>query len=280
MHTPRPTDRITEKPVLSGWRFRLHEIIFEAETPAGKAFDVVLIICILLSVVLVMLDSIASVREEHGVLLLAGEWFFTILFSIEYIARLLCVGRPLRYAGSFFGVVDLLAVLPTYIALLIPGTRYLTVVRVLRVLRIFRVLKLAAYLNEATTLLEAFRSGRRKIIVFLLAILTLVVILGSFMYMIEGVENGFTSIPVSVYWAIVTMTTVGYGDISPQTALGQTIASFIMILGYAIIAVPGGIIGAELTQKASKVSTEACPRCAAQGHDTDAKHCKYCGAKL
>jgi voltage-gated potassium channel len=281
MKKPRPTQYLTHKPALTGWRLRLHEIIFEAETPAGKIFDVLLIVFILLSVAVVMLDSIEAVQQKYGTVLKTAEWFFTILFSIEYVARLLCVGRPMRYATSFFGIIDLLAVLPTYFALLIPQTRHLTVVRVLRVLRIFRVLKLAAYLNEALALLEAFRSGRRKIFVFLLSILSVVVILGSLMYMVEGAENGFTSIPVSIYWAIVTLTTVGYGDISPQTALGQSIASFIMILGYAIIAVPGGIIGAELTMgKGRKVSTEACPLCSAQGHDVDAQHCKYCGAKL
>ncbi len=277
----RPTEHLTHKPALTGWRLRLHEIIFEAETKGGKLFDVLLIIFILLSVIVVMLDSIDDIQQKHGTALKAAEWFFTIVFSIEYIARLICVGRPLKYARSFFGIIDLLAVLPTYIALLIPHTRYLTVVRVLRVLRIFRVLKLAAYLSEALALLNAFRSGRRKILVFLLSIMTLVVILGSLMYMVEGADNGFTSIPVSIYWAIVTLTTVGYGDISPQTALGQSIASLIMILGYAIIAVPGGIIGAELTMsKASQVSTEACPQCSAQGHDTNARHCKFCGAKL
>ena len=262
-------------------RTRLHEIIFEADTPGGKLFDVLLILSIVISVILVMLDSVSSIRQSYGMLLYAGEWFFTILFTIEYALRLCSVGRPFAYATSFFGLVDLMAILPSYLSLIFPGTHYLLVIRILRVLRIFRVLKLAQYLGEINVLSRALLASRRKITVFLFVVLTLVVIFGSLMYLIEDPENGFTSIPRSIYWAIVTLTTVGYGDISPQTGLGQAISAVIMIIGYAIIAVPTGIVTAELSQTYKKsVSTQACRRCSAEGHDPDAKHCKYCGAEL
>jgi voltage-gated potassium channel len=264
----------------SQWRDTLYTVIFEAETPAGKWFDIILIVSILASVLAVMLDSISSVNAPHGHILVAIEWFFTIIFTIEYILRLICVGRPLLYATSFFGVVDLLAIIPTYISLFIPGSEYLLVVRILRILRIFRVLKLVQFMREALLLMRALRASARKIIVFLFTVLTLVVILGSLMYLIEGVENGFTSIPRSVYWAIVTLTTVGYGDISPQTSLGQILAAFIMILGYSIIAVPTGIVTVELSQASNKKATQSCRDCSAEGHDSDAEFCKYCGAKL
>ena len=263
------------------FRTRLHEIIFEADTPAGKLFDVLLIVSILASVVLVMLDSVSSIQQLSGKLIYLGEWFFTVLFTIEYLLRLYCVGRPFSYATSFYGVVDLMAVLPTYLSFFFPGTQYLLVIRILRVLRIFRVLKLVQYLGEARQLRSALYASRRKIIVFLLTVLALVIIFGSLMYIIEDPASGFTSIPQSIYWAIVTLTTVGYGDISPHTGLGQTIAAIIMIIGYGIIAVPTGIVTAELTQVYKKsVSTQACPQCSAEGHDPDAKHCKYCGAGL
>ncbi|MCD4824546.1 MAG: ion transporter [Phycisphaerae bacterium] len=274
------TSDYRQKP-RSRWRIVLHEIIFEADTPAGKAFDVLLIVNILLSVLVVMLNSVESIHESHGRLFDAAEWFFTVIFTIEYVVRLLCVGRAIRYATSFYGVVDLLAVLPTYLSLLIPGSQHLQVIRILRVLRIFRVLKLAQYVGEARALRGAFRASRRKIAIFLVTVLTLVVILGSVMYLIEGRENGFESIPHSVYWAIVTLTTVGYGDISPQTGLGRTLAAMIMILGYSIIAIPTGIVSAELVVAGKKkVTTQVCPHCCAEGHDNDAKHCKHCGAKL
>ena len=234
------------------WQFRLHEIIFEADTPAGKLFDVVLMWSIILSVVAVMLDSVTAVRVQYGWLLYAIEWFFTILFTVEYALRLISVGRPLKYATSFFGIVDLLAIIPTYLSLIIPGSQYLLVVRILRVLRVFRVLKLAHYLGEANLLMQALSASYRKISVFLFTVLTLVIIFGSLMYLIEGQENGFTSIPRGVYWAIVTLTTVGYGDISPQTALGQTLAALIMILGYGIIAVPTGIVTVEMSNISKK----------------------------
>jgi voltage-gated potassium channel len=264
-----------------GWREILFEIIFEAETPAGKWFDIVLIMCISLSVLAVMLDSVSSVRERYGQFLYAIEWFFTILFTIEYILRLLCVRKPIRYAASFFGVVDLLAILPTYTSLLFFGSRHLAVVRILRVLRIFRVLKLGHHTKEAVMLKKALYASRRKILVFLFVVLTLVVIIGSVMYMIEGEENGFTSIPRSVYWAVVTLTTVGYGDISPGTGPGQFLAAIVMILGYSIIAVPTGIVTVELSQAYTDKSTsQACPSCSAEGHDRDAEYCKFCGTEL
>ena len=265
---------------MAAWRLKMHEVIFEADTPLGKTFDMLLIWSILTSVVAVMLDSIESVHLQYGHELYIIEWVFTLLFSVEYILRLLSVGRPWKYATSFFGVVDLLAVIPTYISLLFPGTQYLLVIRILRVLRIFRVLKLAHYLSEADVLMRALRASRRKIFVFLFGIFTLVVIFGSLMYLIEGKEHGFTSIPRGIYWAIVTMTTVGYGNISPQTPLGQTLAAFIMIMGYAIIAVPTGIVTAEITKTQVKVSTQSCPQCSAEGHDPDAVYCNACGAKL
>jgi len=278
----RQTDNTCEKmSPHAHWRAILHEVIFEADTPIGKAFDVILIVCILASVLAVMLDSIDQLRSPFGSLLYRIEWFFTILFTVEYFLRLLCVGRPLKYAISFYGLVDFLAIIPTYISLLLPGTQYLLVIRILRILRIFRILKLATYLGEAKLLIKALQTSSRKISVFLFAVLTLVVIFGSLMYVIEGGENGFTSIPRSIYWAIVTMTTVGYGDISPQTIVGQTIASIVMILGYGIIAVPTGIVTVEMSQTFShKVSTQACPQCSAEGHDPDAKYCKFCGAVL
>ena len=265
----------------AAWRRKLFEIIFEADTPAGKWFDIILILCILLSVIVVMLDSVGSVRAKYGSLLYACEWLFTILFTVEYILRLLCVGRPIRYAVSFFGIIDLLAVLPTYISLIFFGSRYLAVVRVLRVLRIFRVLKLGHHTKEAAVLKKALYASRRKIIVFIFVVLTLVVIIGSLIYVIEEEENGFTSIPRSIYWAIVTLTTVGYGDISPQTGPGQFLAAIVMILGYSIIAVPTGIVTVELSQAQKLQSgTQACPGCSAEGHDKDAGYCKFCGTKL
>jgi voltage-gated potassium channel len=265
----------------SNLRARLHEIIFEADTPLGKLFDVALIWSILISVLAVMLDSVRAIHDRHGDFLLAVEWIFTILFTIEYALRLYSIGRPLRYAKSFFGVVDLLAIAPTYLSLLLPGTQFLLVIRILRVLRIFRVLKLVRFISEANTMARALRASGRKIVVFFFTIITLVVIFGSVMYLVEGEAYGFTSIPRSIYWAIVTMTTVGYGDISPSTALGQAIAAIVMILGFTIIAVPTGIVASEMTRATQQeVSTQACPECSAEGHDVGAKYCKDCGAKL
>ncbi len=264
------------------WRTRLHEIIFEADTPVGKLFDVVLIGSIVCSVAVVLLDSMATVQDQYGNLLYAAEWFFTILFTLEYIMRLMSVRTPIKYATSFFGVVDLLAILPTYLSVLFPGSQYLLTIRVLRLLRVFRVFKLATYVKEAQVIITALQASRRKISVFLFAVMMIVIIIGSIMHVVEGAENGFDNIPTSIYWAIVTLTTVGYGDITPQTSIGQLIASVVMIIGYAIIAVPTGIVTAELTQAGhkSRVSTQACPSCSLDGHDHDAVYCKYCSARL
>lgn len=268
-------------PSLSRWRMVLHEVIFEADTPVGKGFDVLLIVSILVSVAAVMLDSLAALQSQYGSLLYGIEWFFTLIFTVEYLLRLVCVGRPLKYTVSFYGIVDLLAIIPTYLSLVLPGSQYLLVIRILRILRIFRILKMVQYLGEARLIVKALRASGRKIAVFLYTVLTMVVIFGSLMYVIEGEANGFTSIPRSIYWAIVTLTTVGYGDISPQTGFGQALASMVMILGYAIIAVPTGIVTVEMSQAfGARVSTQACPACSAEGHDIDARHCKFCGAVL
>jgi voltage-gated potassium channel len=279
MKRPSPFAQ-SRPPAESSWRNRLHEIIFEAETVSGKAFDILLIISIIISVVIVMMDSVNSWQLRYGELLHYAEWGFTLLFTLEYGLRLLCIGRPWKYATSFFGVVDLLSILPTYLSLLLPGSKYLLVIRVLRILRVFRVLKLVQYLAEAEMLLRAVRSSTRKIAVFLFAVATLVIICGSLMYVVEGEVNGFTSIPRSIYWAIVTLTTVGYGDISPQTDLGQILASVIMVMGYGIIAVPTGIVTVGLVRADQAITTEACPSCSREGHDPDAVYCKYCGDPL
>lgn len=266
----------------SGLRARLHEIVFESNTPAGRAFDVGLLWAIFISVTAVMLDSVAHIRAEYGPVLRAVEWCFTVLFTVEYLLRLYAVRYPLRYATSFFGLVDLLAILPTYLSVLIPGTHTLLVVRVLRLLRVFRVLKLVNFLGEAEVLLTALRSSRPKITVFLGAVLSTVVIMGAVMYLVEGEASGFDSIPRGMYWAIVTMTTVGFGDITPRTVAGQFIASVLMILGYGIIAVPTGIVSVELaaaTRRAA-IHPQACPGCGAEGHDPDAVFCKRCGTRL
>jgi voltage-gated potassium channel len=266
---------------INEWREKLHEIIFEADTPVGKLFDELLIVTIILSVIVVMLDSIDWIRDDYEGLLYYLEWVFTIIFSIEYVLRLICVRRPLKYATSFFGMVDLLTVIPTYLDLVFPGTRFLLVIRILRVLRIFRILKLAKYIGEANSLVKALRASSRKTMVFLFAVTTIVIILGSIMYMIEGEDHGFTSIPFSIYWAIVTLTTVGYGDVAPQTSLGQAVSIVVMMIGYSIIAVPAGIVSVELSQVFTRgISTQACRYCSAEGHDEDAIHCKFCGEKL
>jgi voltage-gated potassium channel len=260
---------------------RLYVVIFEADTPAGKLFDVLLFIAIMTSVGLTMLSSVHSIRDSHGTLLFSLNAAFTVAFTVEYILRLYCSDHPVRYARSFFGVVDLMAVLPFYIGLFIPSTRFLDVIKVLRMLRIFRVLKMAQYVGEADLLKNALLASRRKIGIFVVVVLTIVVILGSLMYIIEGEANGFTSIPRSVYWAIVTLTTVGYGDISPQTNLGQALAAVIMIIGYSIIAVPTGIITAELGLSAAQAkNARKCGVCGHHQHDADAVYCKHCGEKL
>ena len=263
------------------WRNRLHTVIFEADTPGGKAFDVALLITIVVSVVAVLLGSVQSIGDQYGGYLLAIEWTVTLLFTIEYILRLLCVGRPLSYAFSFFGIVDFLAIIPTYLSLFISVTHSLMVVRAFRLLRVFRVLKLSHFVGEARMLQAALRASMRKIIIFLGAVLTVVLLVGSLMYLIEGESHGFTSIPQSMYWAVVTMTTVGYGDVAPQTVIGKLPASTLMIMGYGLIAVPTGIVTVEVAgARKVKLTTQVCPQCASEGHDADAGYCKYCGSKI
>lgn len=275
---------LPEPPVqFSRLRKHLYVIIFGAATPAGKAFDIALIGLIIMSVVAVMLDSVAVYRLAYGDWLLAAEWIFTILFTLEYVVRLYCTPQPLRYARSFYGIVDLLAIIPTYLSVLMPGAQYLLVVRLLRVLRVFRVLKIVQYMGEAEMLIEALRNSRRKISVFIFAVLTLIVVFGSIMYMVEGAKHGFTSIPRSIYWTIVTITTVGYGDISPETPVGQFLASIIMMVGYAIIAVPTSIVSVEMAHAArgqKPVLPEQCPECHGSVDDVNARFCKYCGERL
>ncbi len=265
---------------MPGLRERLGVIIFEADTPAGRAFDLLLLVAILTSVLLVMLDSVASYQTRYGGLFRALEWGFTLLFTLEYAARIYSAKERWRYLRSFYGLVDLLAILPTYLALIFTGAQYFLVIRALRLLRIFRVLKLVHFLGEANVLMGALRASRAKITVFLIAVVSLVVVIGSLMYLVEGPQNGYTNIPTSVYWAIVTLTTVGYGDISPKTPLGQFLASVVMIVGYGVIAVPTGIVTSELTRAAWGDRTRACPKCSRSGHDPDALHCKHCGAAL
>ena len=267
---------------MSPWREKLNEVIFGSETKAGRNFDLALIAMIFLSALVVMLDSVEDFHTRHAQWLNILEWSFTLLFSLEYLLRLVSVRHPWLYVSGFYGIVDLLAILPSYIGLLFPGAQYTMVVRILRLLRIFRILKLSVYLNEANILMTALANSRRKIMVFLFTVLMLVVICGALMYVIEGKEAGFTSIPRSMYWAIVTLTTVGYGDIAPITPLGQIAASLIMIMGYGIIAVPTGIYGAELvkTVKQPVIRNDACPDCGSIGHDVDADFCKYCGHPL
>lgn len=262
-------------------RQRLYTVIFGYDTAAGRAFDIVLIIAIVLSVAAILLDSMNALHQRWGDLLYAVEWFFTLLFTVEYFARLACHPRPWRYATSFYGIVDLLSILPTYIGLVHPEAKHLLVVRILRVLRIFRVLKLFRYLSEANVLFRTLMLARRKIMVYLFSVLVLMVIFGSVMFIIEGPENGFTSIPRSIYWAIVTMTTVGYGDITPHTILGQTIAVLAMLSGYSIIAIPTGIVSAELIGEMTRQRQAVrCDNCNRGNHEQDADFCKYCGEHL
>lgn len=281
----RRVNKSAEQSPTRGYRARLHEIIFESDTAAGKAFDIALLWAIVLSVIVVLLESVPVLRLRYGEALRAAEWIFTGLFTLEYVLRLIAVREPLRYARSFFGVVDLMAIVPTYVSILVPGAHSLLVVRVLRLLRVFRVLKLGGFLGQAELLMSALRASRQKITVFLGAVLTIVVITGAIMYLIEGEANGFDSIPRGMYWAIVTLTTVGFGDITPKTVPGQFVASILMILGYGVIAVPTGIVSVELAEASrlaaqAAVNVQACPSCGAEGHDHDAIHCKYCGTAL
>ncbi len=266
----------------TSWRDKLRIIIFEADTTAGKAFDVGLLIAIVLSILTIMLESVQEIKIRFGEWLNFFEIFFTLLFTLEYIARIITIKRPTRYMTSFFGLIDLISILPTYINFFVGGAHILMIVRSFRLLRVFRIFKLMRFLGEASQLAGALRASRAKITVFLGFVFILVVVLGSIMYLIEGGENGFSSIPRSIYWAIVTLTTVGYGDIAPQTVIGQTIASLIMILGYGILAVPTGIVTTELaiSSKKNQHTTRTCAHCSEEGHDDDADYCKYCGAKL
>ncbi len=273
---------MSEKDNLHGLKLRIYEIVFESDTREGKIFDVVLLGSIVFSVVIILLESVTEIKQNWGNWLVSLEWFFTVLFTLEYLARLWVVMHKRRYVLSFFGLVDLASVLPTYLGLFFPGAQSLLVIRSLRLLRIFRIFKLARFVGESQNLMLALRSSQHKIIVFLVTVLTTVIIAGTLMYLVEGPEHGFTSIPRSIYWAIVTMTTVGYGDIAPQTTLGQTLASVIMIMGYGIIAVPTGIVSAEMVQMKSreKITTQVCMHCLKEGHDADAVFCKYCGQPI
>jgi len=263
------------------WQKKLYEVIFKADTLAGKAFDIVLLVAIILSILVVMLASVESIQSVHGVLLRHIGWGFTFLFTIEYVLRLLCLERRRPYVKSFFGVVDFLSVFPTYLSLLVGGGGLFVVVRSLRILRVFRVLKMGGYEKAGSVVWNSLKASRQKIIVFLLGVMSLMVLIGTLMYLIEGKEAGFTSIPLSVYWAIVTMTTVGYGDIAPQTVMGQALASLVMILGYSIIAVPTGIVTVDMARSAGpKPEPRRCATCEAVGHDTDAVYCKSCGTRL
>jgi voltage-gated potassium channel len=256
-------------------------VIFEADTRAGRRFDVALIFAILTSVAIVMADTVPPLRERWGSWFYAIEWFFTALFTIEYALRLWCIQNTRLYARSFYGIIDLICILPTYVSLLIPGAQYALVVRILRVLRVFRVLRMVRYVGEAEVLIEALSASRRKITVFMMSVVVLVVVFGSAMYLIEGEAHGFTSIPKSVYWAVVTVTTVGYGDISPQTPLGQALAGFLMIVGYGIIAVPTGIVTLELNEASRRrANTRTCPECSAEGHSREASFCWRCGSNI
>lgn len=264
------------------WQARLHQTIYESTTPAGKAFDVTLLVLIVASILVVMLDSVAHWRNRYGEVFRLLEFTFTVLFTVEYILRLISIQKPLRYILSFHGIIDLLAIIPGYLSLFYVGAQSLLVVRALRLLRVFRIFKLTHFLSEMQFLGVAIRGSLRKISIFMMIVIMLVIILGSVMYLVERGQNGFTSIPSSIYWAIVTITTVGYGDISPATPLGKAVASVIMLLGYGIIAVPTGIVTTEmaLAVKRRQQSAEACPNCGHEGHDRDARFCKYCGNAL
>ena len=266
---------------MSKLREKIKQIIFGTNTRAGKLFDEVLIVAIVLSIITVMLESVSDYNQKYGAILIIAEWVFTILFTLEYFLRMYCIRRPMSYALSFFGIIDLLSIIPTYLSVLLPGTQVLSIIRVLRVLRIFRILKLVQYMGEANNLVKALVSSKKKIFIFLFAVLNIVMILGSIMYLIEGEKAGFSSIPRSIYWAIVTLTTVGYGDIAPITSLGQTISAMIMLIGYSIIAVPTGIVTSELTShKRSNVTTISCVVCEEDNLDSGSLFCNKCGSKV
>ena len=275
---------MNQKPTSKkNWRQKIFTIVFEADTPAGRAFDLGLLVLILFSVVLVMAESMPAIEQQYGKILHQAEWFITLIFTVEYILRLVSVKKPLKYATSFYGIIDLLSILPTYFSLLFPHTELLMVIRSLRLMRIFRILKLTRYINESLSIVLAMKASARRILIFLSFVILLSIILGTIAYVAESPYNeGFTSIPQSIYWAIVTITTVGYGDISPVTVVGKLVASIIMLLGYSIIAVPTGIVTVELSKsaKSDHHHTQACPNCSEGGHDPDANYCKYCGHSL
>jgi voltage-gated potassium channel len=271
-----------KKVASKNWQFRLHEIIYESNTPAGKAFDVGLLIAIFTSIAVVMLDSVEHFHKQYGALFFTLEWVFTIIFSIEYILRLICIKRPLSYVFSILGIIDLIALIPSFLSIFFIGAQSLLVFRALRLLRVFRIFKLGHFLTEIRFLSTALKGSVRKISIFLLTVLMLTIILGSVMYLVEKRENGFSNIPESIYWAIVTITTVGYGDISPVTPVGKFVAAVVMLIGYSIIAVPTGILTHDLAMLArdKKELPESCPHCSREGHDLDAQFCKFCGASL
>jgi voltage-gated potassium channel len=270
------------KKSLTGFRLRMYETIFESDTFAGKLFDITLLLLIISSVTVIVLESVEEFRARFLIYLVPVEWFFTTVFTLEYIARIWTVPNKKKYIFSFFGIIDLLSILPSYLALFVPGAQALMVIRSIRLLRVFRIMKLSRYIGGGQYLVTALKASKHKIIVFLFTVLTTVIIMGTIMYLIEGPQNGFTSIPRSIYWSIVTMTTVGYGDIAPRTDLGQLFASILMILGYGVIAVPTGIVSAEMVnlKGREKISNQTCPHCMKEGHDSDATFCKFCGGKL
>ncbi|MCD0490246.1 ion transporter [Pedobacter sp. MC2016-14] len=271
-----------ESPTKNNWRFRLHEVIYESNTSAGKAFDVGLLFAIFTSIIIVMLDSVERLHDRYGSLFSLIEWIFSFLFTIEYILRLISIKKPFKYVFSLLGIIDLIALIPSYLSIFFVGAQSLLVFRALRLLRVFRIFKLGHFLSEINFLTEALKGSVRKISIFLMTVLMLAVILGSIMYLVEQRENGFANIPESIYWAIVTITTVGYGDISPVTPMGKMLASIVMLIGYSIIAVPTGIITHDLALAArqKKELPESCPTCSREGHDADALFCKFCGSSL
>lgn len=268
----------------NGWRFRVHEIIYEADTPMGKLFDVILLILILLSVIVVMLESVDSIGLKYHDLFLVVEWVITFFFTIEYIARVVTVKKPIKYIFSFYGIIDFLSTIPLYLSLVFVGSNYLLTVRALRLLRVFRILKVTRYIGEGNKLKKALVESRAKIFIFIFAVLIVAIIMGTLMHLIEGKESGFENIPVSVYWCIVTLTTVGFGDIAPVTPVGQFLATLLMILGYGIIAVPTGIVGARYVRSGNEdyvhVNTQSCRNCGISRHRDDAKYCHNCGDSL
>lgn len=268
---------------MKDWRKKIHEIIYESDTREGRLFDIVLIWVIVISIVLVMLESVKSLDEKYHDFFYYSEWIITILFTIEYILRIVTVNKPGRYIFSFYGIIDLLATLPMYISIFYGGAHVLLMLRAMRLLRIFTIMKLSSFVGASQKLKQAIYASRFKILVFLSTVIILCIIIGTVMYVIEGESSGFTSIPVSMYWAIVTLTTVGYGDIAPQTPLGQFLASVVMVLGYGIIAIPTGIVTSEFTKQERdelQLNTQSCPNCAADKHRNNAEYCYSCGSKL